>query len=98
MDKLIQVDPIIHAPIRLSVMTILVSVKHADFNYLKEATGASDGNLSTHLSRLENAGYVKTVKRFEAKKPKTICSVTAKGRLAYGKYISLIEHYIKRTQ
>ena len=97
MDKLVQVDPIIHAPIRLSIMTILLTVRDAEFSYLKEATGATDGNLSTHLSKLENAKYIKTVKRFEAKKPKTTCSITPKGRLAYEKYISVLGQYIKRS-
>ncbi len=97
MDKLVQVDAIIHAPIRLSIMTILLSVKDADFSYLKEATGASDGNLSTHLSKLEQAKYIKTVKRFKAKRPKTTCSLTAKGRLAYEKYILALESYLKRS-
>jgi DNA-binding MarR family transcriptional regulator len=96
MDKLVQVDPIIHAPIRLSVMTILLSVKDADFSYLKEATCATDGNLSTHLSKLESAKYIRIVKRIKAKKPKTTCSITPEGRLAYEKYISVLEQYIKR--
>ncbi len=98
MDKHNQLDPIIHAPIRLSVMTVLHSMKDADFSYLKEVTGATDGNLSTHLSRLEGAEYIKTVKRFESKKPKTTCSITAKGRAAYQKYISVLEQYIKRSK
>jgi DNA-binding MarR family transcriptional regulator len=98
MDKLIHVDPIIHAPIRLSVMTILFSVKSADFSYLREATGATDGNLSTHRSKLEDAKYIKTIKRFRAKKPNTTCSITPAGRLAYEKYISVLEQYIKRSR
>lgn len=98
MDKLIQVDPIIHAPIRLSVMTILFSVKSADFRYLREATGATDGNLSTHLSKLENAKYIRTIKRFKDKKPRTTCSITPTGRLAYERYISVLDQYIKRSE
>ncbi|MCP4582734.1 MAG: transcriptional regulator [candidate division Zixibacteria bacterium] len=98
MVKYTQLDPIIHAPIRLSAMTVLHSMKDADFGYLKEVTGATDGNLSTHLSRLESAEYIKIVKHFEAKKPKTTCSITAKGRVAYQKYISVLEQYIKRSK
>ena len=97
MNELIPLDTVIHAPVRLSIMTILISVKEADFNFLKEATGTTDGNLSTHLGKLENARYLKTVKRFVAKKPKTTCSITASGRLAYEKYIAALEQYIKRT-
>lgn len=98
MSKLEQLDPIIHAPVRLSIMTILISVREADFNYLKVTTGTSDGNLSTHLSKLENAGYLKTVKRFIARKPKTTCSITASGRSAYEKYIVVLEQYINRPK
>lgn len=98
MDKLIQVDPIIHAPIRLSVMTILFSVKSADFSYLKEATDATDGNLSTHLSKLEDAKYIRTIKRFKARKPKTTYSITPQGRVAYERYISVLEQYIRRSE
>lgn len=97
MSKLEPLDPIIHAPVRLSIMTILISVKDADFNYLKEATGTTDGNLSTHLGKLENARYLKTVKRFVAKKPRTTCSITVSGRSAYEKYIGTLEQYINRS-
>ncbi len=97
MSKLESLDPVIHAQVRLSIMTLLVSVKKADFNYLKDATGTTDGNLSTHLSKLENAGYLKTVKLFVAKKPKTICSITASGRSAFEKYIVTLEKYINKS-
>jgi len=96
MNGLKPLDPVIHTPMRLSIMTILVSVREADFSYLKEATGASDGNLSTHLSRLEEAGYVSISKRFVGKKPRTTCSVTPEGRTAYGNYILSLEKYIRR--
>ena len=95
MDKLIQVDTIIHAPVRLSIMTILASVKNADFSYLKEATGVTDGNLSTHIAKLEDAKYIRTVKRFEYKKPRTTCSITSKGRSAFRSYVSVLENYLK---
>ena len=97
MSKLEPLDPVIHAPVRLSIMTILISVKEANFTYLKEATGTTDGNLSAHLSKLENARYLKTVKRFVGKKPKTTCSITAAGRSAYEKYIVTLEKYIHRS-
>jgi DNA-binding HxlR family transcriptional regulator len=98
MMKLVQVDPVVHAPVRLTVMTILLSVKNADFSYLKQATGTTDGNLSTHLSKLEASGYIKMVKRFRAKKPNTSYSITLRGRVAYEKYVSVLREYIKRTE
>ena len=95
MDKLPSLNQSIHAPVRLSIITVLISVMEADFNYLKEVTGTTDGNLSTHLSKLESAGYIKVVKTYAGKKPKTICSITEKGRKAYGEYIEALERYLK---
>ncbi len=89
-------DPIIHAPVRLAIMTILASVKDADFVYLKETVGTSDGNLSVHLAKLEDAGYIKIIKKFVAKKPKTICSIKVRGRNAYQEYILALERYLIR--
>lgn len=96
MNKLAPLDPIIHAPVRLAVLTVLVGVKEADFNYLKDATETTDGNLSTHLTKLEQAKYVKVTKTFMGKKPRTKCSITEKGLAAYQDYIRILEGYIKR--
>ena len=97
MNKLEPLDPVIHAPVRLSIMTILISVRAADFNYLKEATGGTDGNLSVHLDKLARAKYLKAVKRFVAKKPRTTCSITDIGRSAYESYLATLERYIDRS-
>jgi len=79
-------NKIIHEPARLLIMTHLFVVSDADFVYLKRATGMTAGNLSTHLTKLENAGFVKIVKSFEGKKPKTTCKLTAKGRKDFQEY------------
>ena len=60
----VKLDPVIHSQVRLSVMSILAAAKEADFNTLKKMTGATDGNLSTHLMKLEDAGYVDVKKSF----------------------------------
>ena len=96
MNKLAPLDPIIHAPVRLAILTVLVGVKEADFNYLKDATETTDGNLSTHLTKLEQAKYIKVTKAFVGKKPRTRCSITEKGLAAYQDYIRILEGYIKR--
>ena len=96
MNKLAPLDPIIHAPVRLAILTVLVGVKDADFNYLKDATETTDGNLSTHLAKLEQAKYVKVSKTFVGKKPRTKCSITQKGLTAYQDYIKILEGYIRR--
>ncbi|MFQ6607040.1 MAG: winged helix-turn-helix domain-containing protein [Fidelibacterota bacterium] len=94
MTRFEELDPLIHAPIRLAILTILISVKEADFTYLKEAANTSDGNLSTHLTKLEEAGYIQIEKKFVAKKPKTTCMIATKGREAYLKYIESLKSYL----
>lgn len=79
-------DKVIHEPARLLIMTHLFVVSDADFVYLKRATGMTAGNLSTHLSKLEAAGFVKITKTFRGKKPHTTLKLTPKGRTAYKNY------------
>jgi DNA-binding MarR family transcriptional regulator len=93
-NPLQRLDPVIHAPVRLAILTVLSSVKEAEFSYLKEATGATDGNLSTHLTKLEQAGYIRIEKQFVGKKPRTTCSLTSEGRSAFRAYIAALEQYL----
>ena len=79
-------NKVIHEPARLLIMTHLFVVTDADFVYLKRATDMTAGNLSTHLTKLEDAGFVKITKAFEGKKPHTTCKLTAKGRKAFENY------------
>jgi DNA-binding MarR family transcriptional regulator len=83
---LIDVDQVIHAPARLTVLTYLYVVESVDFVFLKNATELSWGNLSAHLSKLEEAGYVTIEKEFKGKKPHTMISLTEKGRAAFREY------------
>lgn len=82
-DSPLALDPTIHAPIRLAVMTALSGVEGADFTYLLGITGATDGNLATHLRRLEEAGYVNIRKSFRRRRPHTRYRLTPKGRDAF---------------
>lgn len=93
-DKILQMDPIIHSQVRLAVLSILLSVKEADFNTLKEMTKTTDGNLSTHLSKLEQAEYIRVKKKFKGKKPLTSCLMTEKGRKAFSEYLKTLEDII----
>lgn len=93
-EKFAQLDPIIHSRIRLAVLSILIAVEKADFNYLKNNIGTTDGNLSTHLTKLEEANYISIKKSFKGKKPLTTCSITAKGRNAFSKYVKTLEDVI----
>ncbi len=90
-EKLPQLDPVIHSRIRLAVLSILISVKKASFTYLKETIGTTDGNLSVNLTKLEEAGYISVKKSFVAKKPRTTCAVTEKGRRAFSSYLKALE-------
>ncbi len=80
-------DATIHAPIRLAIMTALASVDYADFTYLRELTGATDGNLATHLRRLEEAGYVTMSKTFRGRRPNTTYRISEAGRNAFIRYL-----------
>ena len=93
-EKFAQLDPVIHSRIRLAVLSILISVREASFNYLKETIGTTDGNLSASLSKLEEAGYISIKKSFKEKKPLTTCSISEKGRTAFSKYMKALETYI----
>jgi DNA-binding transcriptional ArsR family regulator len=79
-------DRMIHEPARLMIMTILFAVEEADFVYLQRECGLTQGNLSSHLSRLEDAEYLTITKTFKGKYPLTICRLTRKGREAFESY------------
>jgi predicted transcriptional regulator len=87
-------DPILHSQLRLAVMSLLMSVKEAEFNYLKEKTASTAGNLSIQLNKLKEAGYISVEKSFKNNYPLTSCKVTAKGIKAFEKYISDLKQYI----
>jgi len=83
---LADIDQIIHAPARLMVLIYLYVVESADYVFLKNQTGLSWGNLSTHLSKLEAAGYITVEKGVNGKKPQTMIHLSDAGRKAFGKY------------
>ena len=79
-------DPIIHAPARLMIITYLYVVESADYIFLFRLTGLTWGNLSTHLNKLEEAGYVAVKKGYKGKKPHTTISMTSSGREIFREY------------
>lgn len=88
--ELVSLDRIIHEPARLIIVTTLYAVSEADFLYLQSECGLTQGNLSSHLSKLEEAGYVIVNKTFKGKYPLTICRLTTKGRNAFRDYARII--------
>ncbi|MEO0786512.1 MAG: transcriptional regulator [Pseudomonadota bacterium] len=81
------IDDVIHGRLRLGVMAYLAASSPAIFGELKEKVGATDGNLSTHLRKLEEAGYVRQEKRFVGKRPQTRVFITDAGRAAWKRWI-----------
>lgn len=89
-----QVDDIIHGRIRLAVMAYLSAVSPASFPELTEKTGTTNGNLSTHLTKLESANYVELEKGYKGKRPQTLVHMTDAGRQAWLKYLDAMRDII----
>lgn len=85
-----KIDDVIHGRLRLGIMAYLVNAEVADFNELKTALQATQGNLSVHLRKLEEAGYIQIDKSFLARKPLTRARITAAGKKAFAKYLDAI--------
>jgi len=87
-------DPLLHSQLRLSIMSLLLSVEQADFVFIKEKTQATSGNLSVQLDKLSNAGYIEIIKGYRGKKPNTSCRITQNGINAFEKYVNALKDYI----
>jgi DNA-binding transcriptional ArsR family regulator len=88
-------DPILHSQLRLAVMSLLISVKEAEFTFLKEQTRATAGNLSVQIQKLKDAGYIDVTKQFRDNYPQTLCRVTKKGVKAFEEYVENLKGYLK---
>ena len=86
LSALAEVDRLIHEPARLAVIALLYVVESADFIFLMNQTGLTWGNLSAHMSKLEEAGYIEVVKSFKGKRPNTMLRLTQAGRVAFQAY------------
>ena len=96
-NNLSNIDRLIHEPARLLVMAILNTVESADFLYLQREAGLTKGNLSSHLYRLEQAGYIVIEKTYRGKLPLTICQLTDQGRQAFQTYREQMKHLIDQN-
>lgn len=90
-------DRLIHEPARLLIVTILSAAASADFLFLQRETGLTRGNLSAHLSKLEEAGYVRIEKTFKGKLPLTVCKLTAAGQKSLQQYRQQLQEFIQKT-
>jgi DNA-binding transcriptional ArsR family regulator len=91
-----ELDPILHSQLRLAVMSLLISVKEAEFTFLKEKTNATAGNLSVQIQKLKDAGYIDVTKQFKDNYPQTICKITSKGIDAFEVYVKALKGYINK--
>lgn len=96
--SLSEVDRLVHEPSRSVILAILAAVDCADFLYLQHETGLTKGNLSVHLSKLENAGYVSIEKTYRGKVPLTLCRISAAGRHAFDLYRKQLKQFVENTK
>ena len=90
-----ELNPLLHSQLRLAIMSILMNCEEASFVYIKEQTQATAGNLSVQLDKLVTAGYITVEKKFQGKKPLTLCSVTDAGKTAFEEYVNALRDYLK---
>ena len=91
-----EIDKLIHEPARLLIMAHLYVVESADFTYLMRQTDLTWGNLSSHMSKLEDSDYIQVIKEFKGKRPNTMLKLTERGRTAFKQYkmqmLNVLEH------
>jgi DNA-binding MarR family transcriptional regulator len=98
MHSLVDVDRLIHEPSRSTILAILAVVESADFLYLQRETSLTKGNLSVHLSKLEEAGYIKIEKTYHGKIPLTLCRITGEGSKAFNTYRNQLKRFVENTK
>ena len=89
-----ELDPILHSQLRLAVVSLLISVREAEFTFLKEKTNSTAGNLSVQINKLKDAGYIDVTKQFSNNYPQTICKITKAGVEAFEAYVNALQTYM----
>ncbi len=92
------VDPVIHQPARLSILSVLAAAESMTFNEVKELTRLTDGNLSIHVRNLETHGLVRVDKSFVDRRPQTRYALTPKGRKAFAQYLEQLEEFLRKQR
>ncbi len=90
-----ELDPLLHSQLRLGIISLLISVKEAEFTHLKDETNSTAGNLSIQLQKLKEAGYIEIEKSFKDNYPQTTCKITKLGIKAFENYVKDLQQYIK---
>lgn len=96
--KIVGLDPLVHAPVRLAALSVLAEVGEADFTFLVNALGVTRGNLSAHLLRLVEAAYVDETKGFAGRVPRTTYQLTRRGRGALSSYANSLSAVARRRR
>ncbi len=88
-----ELNPILHSQLRLAIISLLISVKEAEFSFLKEKTAATAGNLSVQITKLKEVGYIDVIKKYKDNYPLTICNITQVGVKAFEDYVFALKSY-----
>jgi len=97
-EPFLQLDRVIHEKGRLAIMSMLAASPDLSFTDLRDALSMTDGNLTTHIRTLQEAGYVAVAKSFKNRRPLTTCSLTPAGRKAFASYVTLLEQIVQQTR
>jgi DNA-binding MarR family transcriptional regulator len=94
----LQLDRVIHEKGRLAIVSMLAAAPEVSFTELRDALGMTDGNLTTHIRTLQEAGYLSVTKSFQNHRPLTTCALTGAGKRAFARYITLLEQIIQQNK
>ncbi|MCD6049457.1 MAG: hypothetical protein K0Q55_860 [Verrucomicrobia bacterium] len=97
-EPFLQLDRVIHEKGRMAIMSLLAARDELSFTELRDSLGMTDGNITTHIRTLQQAGYIGVTKSFQEKRPLTTCSLTPAGRKAFESYINLLEQIVKQNK
>ena len=97
-EEFLRLDRVIHEKGRLAIMSMLAASAELSFTEMRDALSMTDGNLTTHIRTLQEAGYVSITKSFQNNRPLTTCSLTPAGKKAFTEYINLLEKIIQQTK
>ena len=97
-EPFLQLDRVIHEKGRLTIMSMLAASPELSFTELRDGLGMTDGNLTTHIRTLQQAGYLSVTKSFQNNRPLTTCALTAAGRKAFTNYINLLEQIVRQNK
>ena len=98
LEPFLQIDRVIHEKGRLAIMSMLAASPELSFTELRDTLGLTDGNITTHIRTLQEAGYISVTKSFQNNRPLTTCALTAAGRKAFTHHINLLERIIRQNR